>query len=166
MVVEFARAGEVPKSSVSPDQVKAIVENIQALNSTAFETLQKQLLALNLPGRKPLEYILISPLRMCVKCGNQLKLRKDRHASVTIYDLGTIPGAHFHKMCTGRTCNVTQYYGYYTTANHAIFNSDWEYFASYDTFFSVDLLNQVDAHILIGQLSFKKQADMYKYMHK
>ena len=175
VVLEFATAGKVQKSSITPDQVKAIVENIQALNSAAFETdnsMLKELISLDIPGKKPLGFILISPSTTCLRCGSQLKLRKDRHAAVTIYDykLGTIPGAHFHKICPNRTCSVTQYYGYHTSKGNIIFNSDWEslpYFASsHDTFFSVDFFKQLDAHILIGQLSFKQQADIYNYMHK
>ena len=175
VVVEFATSGQVLKSSVAPDQVKALIENIQALNSAAFETdhsLQKELISLSIPGKKPLGYILISSNMTCARCGSQLQLRKDRHALITIYDcrLGTIPGAHFHKLCSKTTCNVTQYYGYYTTKGHVIFNPDWQsvpYFASSrDTFFSVDLLEQLDAQILIGQLSFKQQANIYNYIHK
>lgn len=40
VVVEFATAGRVSKLSITPDQVKAIVENIHALNSAAFDTDQ------------------------------------------------------------------------------------------------------------------------------
>ena len=175
VVMEFATAGKIQKTSITPDQVKAIIENIQALNSAAFETdhsMLRELISLDIPGKKPLGFILISPLTTCVRCGRQLKLRKDRHAAVTIYDckLGTIPGAHFHKICPNRTCNVTQYYGYYNSEGNTLFNSAWEsfpYFASSrDTFFSVDFLKQFDAHILIGQVSFKQQADIYNYMQK
>ena len=38
VVVEFATAGRVSKLSVTLEQVKAIVENIHALNSAAFDT--------------------------------------------------------------------------------------------------------------------------------
>lgn len=175
VVVEFATAGKVTKASVSADQAKVIVENLQVLNSTPFVTdhsLQQELISLSIPGKNPLGYILISHSDTCVSCGSKLQIRKDRHAPVTIYDskLGTIPGAHFHKLCSRRNCNVTQHYGYYTTKGGAVANSDWEsypYFASSrDTFFSVDLLKQIDAYVLIGQLSFKQQAEIYNYMHK
>ena len=51
-----------------------------------------------------------------------------------------------------------------------MFNGDWEslqYFASSrETFFSMEILIQADGHVLIGQLSFKQQADLYNYFHK
>ena len=99
-------------------------------------------------------------------------LRKDRNTLVTIYDarLGTIPGTHFHKICQNHSCKVVQYYGYYTIESHVVFNSGWEsleYFSSSrDTFFSLNILQQADAHLLIGQLSFKQQAEIYNYGHK
>ena len=46
VVVEFATAGEVSKSSITPEQAKVLIENIQALNVAAFQTehaLQKEL---------------------------------------------------------------------------------------------------------------------------
>ena len=94
------------------------------------------------------------------------------YATVTIYDhkLGTNPGVHFHKLCPNRTCDISQYYGYYTTKGRIIFNSNWEtlsYFSSsQDTYFSVELLTQLDAHVLIGQISYKQQADIYNYVYK
>ena len=102
VVLEFTTAGRVSKLSVTHDQVKAIVENMQALNSAAFDTdqsLQREMIFLSIPGKKPLGYVLISNLTLCEKCGSALHLRKDRNTLVTIYDarLGTIPGTHFHK---------------------------------------------------------------------
>lgn len=175
VVVEFATSGRVSKLSVTPDQVKAIVENIHALNSAAFDSdqsLQREMIFLSIPGKKPLGHILISNLTVCEKCGSPLQVRKDRHSLVTIYDarLGSIPGAHFHKNCQNLNCRTIQYYGYYTAGGHVVFNSGWEslqYFSSSrDTFFSLDILQQADAHLLIGQLSFKQQADIYNYSHK
>lgn len=144
VVVEFATAAKISKTSVTADQVKTLVENLQTLNSRAFATdnlLNRELISLAIPGIKPLGYILISPVTKCVNCGSQLQLRKDRHSSVTIYDhqLGSIPGAHFHKLCQRKTCQVAQYYGYYTHKGCLMFNEDWEslqYFgSSQDTFF-------------------------------
>ena len=77
----------VSKLSVTPDEVKAIIENVYALNSAAFDTdqsLQKEMLFLSIPGKKPLGHILISNLTVCEKCGSPLQVRKDRHSSVTI----------------------------------------------------------------------------------
>ena len=175
VVIEFATARRVSKLSVTPDQVKAIIENIHALNSAAFDTdqsLQREMIFLSIPGKKPLGQIVISNLTMCEKCESPLQIRRDRHSLVTIYDarMGTIPGAHFHKICQNLTCGAVQYYDYYTAGGHVVFNSGWEslqYFSSSrDTFFSLDILQQADAHVLIGQLSFKQQAEIYNYSHK
>ena len=172
VVLEFATAGQLSASSVTPDQVKALVENIQALNETAFttdHTLQKEMICLQVLGKKPPGISLISCNTICLLCKSQLQLRKDRHAPLVIYDSkhGTIPGAHFNKFCTKRTCSFTQYYGYYSCNNQITFNRDWsslEYFvSSRDTCFSMELLRQVDGNIMIGILSFKQQADIYNY---
>lgn len=174
VVVEFATAGEVSKSCITPEQAKVLIENIQALNVAAFQTehaLQKELIFLSLPGRKPLGIPLISSSSVCLLCGNLLQIRKDRHASVVIYDAkyGTIPGAHFHKFCTKRTCSFIQYYGYYSTHSKVIFNDDWSslpyFISSRDTGFSMEILKEFNAHILIAHVSFKQQADIYNYMH-
>ena len=133
--------------------------------------MQKKLIFLKIPGKKPLGIPLISPSPTCLHCGRQLQLRKDRHAPVVIYDTkyGTIPGAHFHKFCPSRTCSFTQYYGYYSTENRIMFNAEWRslpyFISSRDTAFSLDILTQLDANIMIGQISFKQQADIYNYTH-
>ena len=102
VVLEFATAGRISKSSVTAEQAKTLVENLRTLNSAAFDTnsvLHRELISLAIHGKKPLGHILISPVTNCVKYGGQLLLRKDRHAAVVIYDhkLESIPGAHFHK---------------------------------------------------------------------
>ena len=163
VVVEFATAGEVSKSCITPEQAKVLIENIQALNMAAFQTehaLQKELILLSIPGRKPLGIPLISSSSVCLLCGNQLQIRKDRHASVVIYDAkhGTIPGAHFHKFCTKRTCSFIQYYGYYSTQSKVIFNDDWSslpyFISSRDTGFSMEILKEFNARVLIAQHQF------------
>lgn len=173
VVVEFATKGEVSKSSITPEQARMLTENIQFLNTAAFDTdhlLQKEMIFLSLPGRKPLGIPLISSASKCLLCGSSLQLRRDRNAPVVMYDskYGTIPGAHFHKFCTKRTCSFVQYYGYYTTQGRVKFN-DWNslpYFvSSRDTAFSIEILKQLEANALIGHISFKQQADIYNYMH-
>ena len=172
VVIEFATAGKVSRSSVTPDQVKALVENIETLDATAFQTdhtLQREMIFLTITGKKPLGIPLISPCTSCLLCGSKLQLRKDRHAPVVIYDMkhGTVPGAHFSKFCPKRTCSFIQYYGYYSSLNKVMFNPDWnslEYFlSSRDTGFSLEILRQMDANTMIGHLSFKQQASIYNY---
>ena len=172
IVLEFATAGKVEKSSISKEQIQALVDNIKALNSSAFEIdhlLQKEMIFLQVDGLKPLGIPLVSSAVDCLLCGSPLQLRKDRHAPVVIYDMkhGTIPGCHYHKFCPKRSCSLVQYYGYHSVNSQIIFDPNWdkqEYFlSSRDTGFSIDFMKRADASVLIGQLSFKQQADMYNY---
>ncbi len=110
----------------------------------------------------------------CVVCESALKLRKDRPSSVVVYDdnMGTLPGSHFHKLCTNRSCGCTQYYGYYTTGSlpsKVFFNSEWDtlpfFVSSRETVFSMAALKRFDSGILLGQLSFKQCADIYNHLH-
>ena len=172
VVLEFATAGKVPRSSVTPNQVKALVENIETLDMTAFQTdhaLQREMIFLTITGKKPVGIPLISPRTSCLLCGSKLQLRKDRHAPIVLYPIqhGTVPGAHFMKFCPKRTCSFTQYYGYYTILDKVTFNTDWnslDYFlSSRDTGFSLEILRRADANTMIGQLSFRQQASIYNY---
>ena len=82
-----------------------LMENIQELDAFAFST-DRQLLdnLINTGGHlnKPLGVILISHNDKCIQCGSKLQLRKDRPASVVVYDeqMGTMPGLHYHKTCS------------------------------------------------------------------
>ena len=38
VVLEFATAGKVSKSSITPEHVRILIENLQTFNATAFET--------------------------------------------------------------------------------------------------------------------------------
>ena len=50
-------------------------------------------------ARRPLGLVLITPEKCCIVCGQKLTLRRDRPASITVYDdnLGPVPGLHFTK---------------------------------------------------------------------
>jgi hypothetical protein len=68
LVIEFATAGKVSRSSVTPDQVKALIENIETLDATAFQTdhaLQREMIV-TITGKKPLGIPLISPCTSCL----------------------------------------------------------------------------------------------------
>ena len=119
VVIVFATEGKVSRCSLTPEEMKAITENIQVLHASAFQPdckLQQELISLHLPGKKPLGVVLISPESVCVICGGQIQLKKDRHTSIVFYDanLGAIPGAHYYKFCPKQSCSFTQYYGYYS----------------------------------------------------
>ena len=78
--MQFATDGK-SESALSPEQAKALAENIQTLNSSSFatdEVLFKQVLQLELPAARPLGLLLISDNSTCIFCGNKLFVRKDR----------------------------------------------------------------------------------------
>ena len=172
VVISFATCGK--ESSLTADQAKVIVENMQELDSSAFTSdrkLRQELYEFQIPKSKPLGHILISSNEKCLQCGAKLLLRKDRSALLIIYDdeLGTIPGTHFHKNCTNPACGLRQYYGYYIAGGSVTFNPDWEdlpYFvSSQETAFSLKLLQRFNAEIVFGQMSFKQCADVYNFLH-
>ena len=124
------------------------------------------------PLKKLLSVVLMSVEDKCILCTANLKLRRDRPAPV-VYDdtMGSVPGSHFHKYCTNRSCGCTQYYGYYTTggsqsASQVIFTNNWEalpYFVSSgETVYSMTLLKRFHFEIL-GQLSFMQCANIYNH---
>jgi hypothetical protein len=175
IVVEFATAGKVQRNSIDSDTAAALIDNVRSFDERAFEsdaTLVRELLSWtpSMTG-KPLGLVLISPVNSCVLCGQRLTLRRDRPASITVYDdnLGPVLGSHFHKICTTKSCKLTQYFGYYTIGSRSIFNDDWKdltYFVSSSlTAFSLSMLKRIDIEIIIGQLSYKQIADIFNHVH-
>lgn len=178
VVLEYATKGQERRCTITAQQAQMLVENMQELDGMAFSTdkkLLQDLMALQVPRCKPLGLVLISANNKCLLCESDLRLRKDRPASIIVYDkdMGTLPGSHFHKCCTNQACGCTQYYGFYTTggsSSEVIFNPDWAslpYFvSSRESVFSIELLKQFNAEIIIGQLSFKQCADVYNFLHE
>ena len=171
IATEFATKNK-GKCSINTETVKVLIENLQVFDSLAFESDQKLFHdLLEAPLQKPLGLVLMSSHDKCALCESQLRLRKDRPASVVVYDdnMGTIPGSHYHKVCTNRSCSYVQYYGYYTCGSTVHFNADWEslpYFvSSRETVFSITALKRFNSGILLGQLSFKQCADIYNHFH-
>ena len=174
VAIQFATCGKInSKNSMTEEQTKALMENLQELNATAFDSdriLFKHIIAFEIAG-KPLGVPLISSNNVCLQCMGELTLRKDRFAAVVIYDdtTGTIPGSHFHKYCRNQSCSFVQYYGYYSQNSKVSYNQGWidlPYFvSSRETVFSIELLKQMDAEILIGEVSFQQRADIYNYIH-
>ena len=174
IVVEFGTAGRIQRNSIDSDTAAAIVDNIHSFDERAFESdasLTHELIfwtSATSGMARPLGIVLISPEKCCVICGQTLTLRKDRPACITVYDynLGPAPGSHF---CTNKTCDLTQYFGYYTTASKTLFNDNWrdlEYFVSSSlTVFSMSMLKRIDIEIVIGQLSYKQIADIFNHVH-
>lgn len=177
LAVQFATKNK-GNASINAETVKLLAENLQELDYLAFESDQKLFYQLlEFPTQKPLGVVLMSNATKCVVCESALKLRKDRPSSVVVYDdnMGTLPGSHFHKLCTNRSCGCTQYYGYYTTGisgslpSKVFFNSEWDtlpfFVSSRETVFSMAALKRFDSGILLGQLSFKQCADIYNHLH-
>lgn len=157
--------------------VSALIENLESFDEKAFqndEELTREIINWRSDGR-PLGIVLISRKSQCVVCKSSLMLRKDRAASIVVYDdtLGPCPGSHFHKVCTRRSCSIRQYYGYHTatasTEPEIIYDDDWKenkYFVSSSvTAFSMQMLVQMDSQILIGQLSYMQIANIFNNIH-
>ena len=99
VAVEFSTRHKSTKCSITPEEARLFIENLDELDAMAFSTykqLQKQLINLTIPAKKPLGLILISNNKICILCESTLQVRKDRLSSVIIYDheMGTIPGSH------------------------------------------------------------------------
>lgn len=174
VAVEFATGERVKKNEITATQARLFMENIEELDALAFATdrvLQKELNNFRFSGKQPMGVILMSQNKQCCKCGSSLQLRRDRPSSVVIYDdeMGTVPGSHYHKLCTNQSCGLTQFYGYVSFNCSIYYNLDWEvnpYFvSSRESVFSMQLLKRFDSEILIGQMSFKQCADAYNFLH-
>ena len=177
VAVEFSTRHRGTKcSSITAEEARLLAENLEELDAMAFsmdKQLQKELNNFTITAKKPLGLILISSNKTCTLCNSTLQVRKDRPSSVIIYDheMGTIPGSHYHKVCSNRSCSFTQSYGYSTVDGHSDvhYDPDWNslpyFFSSRETVFSMQLLRQFDAQIVIGQMSFKQCADGYNYLH-
>lgn len=129
IVVEFATAGKVQRNSIDSDTAAALIDNVCSFDEHASESdaaLVRELISWtpSMTGNsKPLNLILISPINSCVLCGQRLTLRRYQSSSITVYDdnLGPVLGSHFHKICTNKSCKLTQYFGYYTIGSKSIF---------------------------------------------
>ena len=104
------------------EDVKVLVENLEFLDSKAFETDQRLLKVLHSAEgyhKQPLGIVLISSNTTCRLCGGKLLVRVDRPSSMTVYtdDMGTVNATPFHKYCQNsrKQCHFTQYYGFTRT---------------------------------------------------
>ena len=177
VAVEFATDGKVERNTIDFSTAAALLENIHSFDERAFDTdesLLQQLIGWTPSTGRPLGLVLISPEKYCALCGQALVLRKDRPATIVIYDdrLGPVPGSHFYKTCSSKLCTLTQHYGYYTTGqqpSQVLYNTAWRdlrYFVSSSlTAFSLHMLRQADYQVVIGQLSYKQIADIFNHVH-
>ena len=178
VATKFAFNRSQTKGSCLPpaENTQVFVDNLQELDAAAFSTdreLLLELMSVRDSKDRPLGIILMSNKENCVTCGSKLQLRKDRPANVIVYDdvMGTVPGTHYHKTCSNRSCGTTQFYGYTIAgkSSDVHFDTDWEllsYFvSSRDSVFSMRQLRMFDSEIIVGQMSFKQCAEAYNYYH-
>ena len=89
VAVEFATDGKVERNTIDSTTASALVENIHSFDKRAFDTdesLLHQLIGWTPSTGRPLGLVLISPEKCCTLCGQALILRKDRPATIVIYD--------------------------------------------------------------------------------
>lgn len=168
-------------TSKDPGKIKVLVENLQFIDSKAFTTDNNLLRELytkpwNQDCKKPLGIVLISDKNSCSVCGGKLLVRSDRPSCMTIYtdQMGTVPATHFHKYCQNnrKGCSFTQHYGYYTTSDNSIlrFDNDWNqlpfFVSTAMTAFETSFLQNFNAELLLGQITYKQKCDIYNYTHK
>ena len=179
VVAWFASYGSSKGKGLSPDTVKIAVENLCMINEKAFVNdkllLQEVHSLCPTPlSSLPLGIVLISPRSTCPLCGSDLQIRNDRPSHITIYteSWGTVVGTHYHKICQRfrKGCAYRQYYGYSTSGNATsapTYDSDWEghnyFISSSETAFELCMLRKFDSELLLGQISYSQEAEIYNY---
>ena len=161
------------------EDVEVLVENLEFLDSKAFETdqgLLKELHSAEGYHKQPLGIVLISSNTTCRLCGGKLLVRADRPSSMTVYtdDMGTVNATHFRKYCQNsrKQCHFTQYYGFHKNSDsgNISFDQDWEqhqYLVSTSkTAFSLSFLKRFEAELLLGQVSFNQKSAIYNFYNK
>lgn len=163
--------------SVTSEQTKVFIENLKYLEPDSFSNDQQLSAELqSFAGHKgqPLGIVLVSNKQTCLLCGSGLLIKADRPSKVTIYtdQFGTTDGTHYRKICKRFRvgCPFVQHYGHYCKDGDVLhYNEDFhslEYFMSTrETAFEMALLHQLDAEVLIGQLSYKQRSEIYNVKH-
>ena len=133
LISSFAIEGN-NEYSLSPDEARVFVENLQVLHKDVFDsdvTLTRRLLKLpknDTDKPEKIGVVLVSPKHSCPHCKSRLYLRSDRSVTAIIYDhhLGTIPWLHYTRYCRKQGCHYQQHYGYHTTgdSNEVVYDPD------------------------------------------
>lgn len=174
----IARFASNESVTVTPADVKLMVENIQAFNQSAFLTdkqLAEEIHVLGNKDKYSLGIVLISNVSTCPSCNGKLLTKIDRPSHLIIYTetYGTVVGTHYHKYCQNfrKGCNYSQFYGYHSNGSQspASYDSNWaqlKYFVSTsETAFEMSMLAKYDSELLVGQLSYEQKADIYNYIN-
>ena len=177
-VTNFSIANKPSRNSLTTDQVRVLIENLEVVDKEAFSTdedLGKEIVDMHHHGGNgPLGIVLISSKQNCNLCGSKLYTRADRSSSITVYTntSGPIPATHYTKYCRKQGCSFQQHYGFSTmqSSMEVSYDSDWLYLpyflSSRETAFAIDMLRHLDFEILIGQISYKQRADIYNECHR
>ena len=182
IVSSFANSSEGGSSSstttkLTPQGAKTYIENLQYLDPDSLKSDQDLTAELqSFIGHKgiALGLVLVSPKQTCRLCGSALLVKADRPSRVTVYSdsFGTVEGTHYRKVCKRFRvgCQFVQHYGHYSKGGTDIyFDEDFKclpYFVSTrETAFETTLLQQLDAEVLIGQLSYKQRSEIYNIKH-
>ena len=164
-------------SSLTSEKAKAFIENLKYVEPETFNSdsnLQQELHAFIGHKKQPLGIILLSPNNTCRICKSKLLVKADRSSRVTTYSdtFGTIESTHYRKVCKNfrSSCPFVQHYGFYSMGgSDIIYDEDFHtlpYFMSArETAFEMAMLKQLDAEILIGQLSYKQRSEIYNVVH-
>jgi hypothetical protein len=170
IVSSFAEKDSQPGCDVTPE--KANMEYMEADALHPDVQLLSELQSFVGPLGVSLGIILISPTQICKLCGSSLLVKADRPSRVIVCTdtMSTINSTHYRKICKKYRsgCPYIQHYGHHSMGGN-IFDDDWQslpYFLSTrETAVEMSLLQQLDAEILIGQLSYKQRAEIYNYKH-
>ena len=177
IVSSFATKLESGASDLTPMQAKLFFENLTYIEPEAIipdQDLIKKLQAVVGPKTCRIGLVLISPNQTCLQCGSSLLVKADRPSIVTVYTdtFGTVSSTHYRKLCKKfrSGCHFVQHYGHYSTGGSSIyFNDNWKeltYFLSTrNTAVEMSLLAQLDAEVLVGQLSYKQRSEIYNIKH-
>ena len=100
---KVANFGSQKSSSISPELARTTIENLEYLDASSFTSdnlLMKEMIYFKFGHDQQCIGIPLLPEEIvCLSCGSQLLLRKDRPSSITLYTqfFGTVPGTHYHK---------------------------------------------------------------------
>ena len=177
-VSSFANAVKSTQGvSVTSEQAKVFIENLNYLEPDSFSNdyqLSVELQSFAGPKGQPLGIVLVSNNQACLLCGSGLLIKADRPRRITIYtdQFGTTDGTHYRKICKRfrAGCPFVQHYGHYCKDGDVLYyNEDFhshKYFMSTrETAFEMALLDQLDAEVSIGQLSYKQRSEIYNIKH-
>lgn len=177
IVASFAIKDAAQESVLTPEKAKILFENLEYMEKDALlpdDQLLSELHTFVGPKGVSLGIVLISARQTCKLCGSSLIVKTDRPSRVTVYtdDKNTVDSTHYRKICKKfrSGCPFVQHYGHYCMGGCNIYyDEDWEslpfFMSTRETAIQMSLLQQLDAEILIGQLSYKQRAEIYNYKH-